>query len=322
LGFVIGLDGGRSKTAGLLCDDAGRVLARARGPGSAILGQPSAEACQALAGLVGELCTQAAIPLHALDAVGLGLSGVDFADEIAGQHAALAAALGVSPPALILANDAIVALWAAAPTERLSLIQHGTELTSALRTRFGDERVFDSLDIGAVYDLRREAFVRTARMLDGRAARSGLADRMLAHCAVAEADFAAWAYRSPQAADKRLQAGKVVFEAWRDGDPAAAAMVDAAAGDYAVLTRAMGARLGPGAFAAAFGGGLIAEGGAAFTALIRAALARTCPDAELAAIALAPEAGGALMAAHRLGWDAARLFEALRGGAAVAPPRP
>ena len=104
MGFVIGLDGGRSKTAGLLCDDAGRVLARARGAGSAVLGQPSAEACQALAGLVGDLCAQGSVRLEAVDAVGIGLSGVDFADEFAGQHAALAAALGVSPPALTLTD--------------------------------------------------------------------------------------------------------------------------------------------------------------------------------------------------------------------------
>jgi N-acetylglucosamine kinase-like BadF-type ATPase len=313
MSLVAGLDGGRSKTAGMLADETGRVLARARGPGSAILGDPSDEACAVLSDMVAELCGQAGARREDVSAVGLALCGVDFADEFESQRNTLASALAA--PQLVLANDAIVALWGAAPAYRLALVQHGSEATSACRARLGAERVFDSVDIAQLYDLRREAFALTARMIDGRAERTALADRILAHCGVTAAAFAEWAFRASEAPALRASSVAVVFAAWEAGDAAAAGMVRRAADDYALLIRAMAASLGEGAVAAAFGGGVISLGGARFAGALEAALARACPSASRVDIALPPEAGAVLMALHARGGDALAAFDRMAASA-------
>ncbi len=58
-GFLLGLDGGGSKTAGVALDGDGCVLARARLGPSAIKGKPNPGSCQVLASLVATLCEQA-----------------------------------------------------------------------------------------------------------------------------------------------------------------------------------------------------------------------------------------------------------------------
>lgn len=312
MSFIIGLDGGGTKTAGLLCDGLGHILASAKTVGTAIVGHPSPHACRALDSLVDRLCGEAGMPRRDVAHVGLGLSGVDFADEIPIQHDALRDALKLRPDQLELVNDSVTALWGVSHEERVAIVQHGTAVTSAYRTALGREILFDGLDVASVYDLRRDGFAQTARMIDGRAERTGLADRMLAHCGVSAVQFAEWVFRNPdEARSARAASASVVFGAWQDGDNAAAAMIARAARDYALTVRAMSAHMGRGAFAAAFGGGLIVQGGSRFQDLLAQTLADICPAARLAMIKLRPEAGAVLLAAHSAGRDISPLFDGL-----------
>jgi N-acetylglucosamine kinase-like BadF-type ATPase len=313
LTYLIGLDGGGTKTAGMLCDGGGRVLARRVTDGSAIVGLPPPEVCDALSGTLDRLCADAGVPRSAVDHVALGLSGVDFDDEIPAQHRSLQAGLGLDPDTLTLVNDGVSALWGVSTDARLALIQHGTGVTSAYRHALGKETVFDSLDVAAVYDVRRHAFAETARMIDGRAERTGLADRMLAHCGVTADAFAEWAFRRPLDARRvRATCAQVVFDAWSDGDSAAGTLVGRAARDYVITARTIGDRLGRGSFAVGFGGGVILQGGARFIQTLGEVLAELCPRARLTDVALPPEAGALILAVHRTGGDVPATFEFLK----------
>ncbi|WP_172448491.1 BadF/BadG/BcrA/BcrD ATPase family protein [Caulobacter mirabilis] len=304
--LVIGLDSGGAKTAGALCDERGRVLAQARDVGAAIVGLPTphfyAVAEAALAGL----CRDAGVALDRVDRVAIGLSGVDYPDEQAEQHRLVAERLGLGGR-LDLVNDGLVALWGVSDTTKTALMQHGSGITTAYRTAPGQETIYDSLDIAQVYDLRRAAFAQTARMIDGRARVTGLRDRVLAHCGVTADRFAEWAFRDPAARARRFAVAGVVFDAWREGDPAARVMVERAAADYVLSMRAMGDRI-DGSFDAAFGGGVITRGGRAFQDLIGDLMAWEVPAARMVDIRLPPELGAVVLAGHGCGLDARTLF--------------
>ena len=304
--LLIGLDSGGAKTAGVLCDEQGRVLARARGPGAAIVGMPDERFFDTARACLARLCADAGVGFDQVAGVAIGLSGGDYSDEQERQHAAISERLGLHGR-LDLVNDGLVALWGVSAAANVALMQHGSGITTAYRAGFGGGAIYDSLDVAEVYDIRRAAFALTARMLDGRAAPTGLKDRVLAHCDVAAERFAEWAFRDPAAGAKRFAVSGVVFEAWAAGDAAATQMVRLAADDYVLAMRAMGERIAA-PFEAAFGGGVIAQGGAAFQALIGERLAVEVPQARLSPIALPPELGAAMLAGRGCGLDPARLF--------------
>ena len=307
--LLIGLDSGGAKTAALLCDETGRVLARVRDIGAAIVGLPDLRFYKVVGRVLARLCEQAKIALSDVERVAMGLSGVDYPDEQAEQRRLIAARFGLEGR-LELVNDGLVALWGVSRAEALALFQHGSGVTTAYRTGYGGETIFDSLDVAEVFDVRRAAFAQTARMIDGRAEATELKDRVLAHCAVPAERFAEWAFRDEAARERRSAVAPVVFAAWQAGDPAATEMIARAADDYVLTMRVMGERIGA-RFEAAFGGGVIAQGGTAFQLRLGELLSRRVPDARLIPVALPPEHGAAVFAAFRAGLDPQPFFAKL-----------
>ncbi len=307
--IFIGLDSGGAKTAGMLCEADGRVLARARDVGAAIVGMPDHHFYDVVGSMIAELCGQAGVPQAAVSHLAIGLSGVDYPDEQAQQHQLITERLGLDDR-LTLVNDGVVALWGVSPAQRLALVQHGSGITSAYRDTYGGEAIYDSVDVAEVFDLRRAAIALTARMIDGRAAASGLRDRVLSHCGVDAGDFASWFFREPAAKALRASVAPVVFDAWRDGDIAATWIVDQAVADYVLTAQAMTAGMAEDV-EIAFGGGVINQGGPALQDLLRNRLAAACPHAVQIPVALPPEDGAAVLAGFRMGLPPLPLFETL-----------
>ncbi|MBP6876942.1 MAG: hypothetical protein KBC34_02890 [Phenylobacterium sp.] len=307
--LLIGLDSGGAKTAAVLCDETGRVLARVRDIGAAIVGLPDLRFYKVVGRVLARLCEQAKVSLADVERVAMGLSGVDYADEQAEQHRLIAARFGLEGR-LELVNDGLVALWGVSRADAVALFQHGSGVTTAYRAAPGGEAIYDSLDVAEVFDVRRAAFAQTARMIDGRAAPTELKDRVLAHCAVPADRFAEWAFRDEAARERRMAVAPVVFAAWQAGDPAAAEMIDRAADDYVLTMRVMGERIGA-PFEAAFGGGVITQGGTALQLRLGEMLSRQLPDARLAPVALPPDLGAAVFAAFRAGLDPKPFFAKL-----------
>ena len=82
-------------------------------------------------------------------------------------------------------------------------------------------------------------------MIDGRAAPTPLRERVLAFCQAPAGRFAEWAFRDPAARAKRLAVSGVVYQAWAEGDAAAAQMVAAGRRRLMRAMRAMGERDSP-----------------------------------------------------------------------------
>ena len=323
--FFVGIDGGASKTAGVLCDSDGQVLARCRKGGCVIGAQPSADSLAVLDGVINELLAHCPGGLQADWHCGLGVSGIDFADQIPGQLQAIRQALGghgtdtdfadeigLSPKRLTIVNDGIVALWGASPAARACIIQHGTGLTSAFRRELGGEQLYDCLDTSGLCDLRQEAVRVVSRMIDGRCPPGPLMDHLLRHWHVEHAEqFSEMVFRGMIPWQRLWSSVPTVFQCWLAGDAAADKLVRKAAEDYARMGQAILARIGGEGAELALGGGVLQQAPPRFWHLLEAELRRFASGATLRKPALSPEEGAAVMACHYAGADARKLFAGL-----------
>ncbi|HUT55916.1 MAG TPA: BadF/BadG/BcrA/BcrD ATPase family protein [bacterium] len=310
--LFIGIDGGMSKTEAAVINEDGALMAFTRGPGSAIMGIPSKNACGSLIKNATEACRQAGVSIEDAAAWGIGLSGIDFPDEFDRQHAALSEGLGIPPGRLKLANDAIAALWGATNARAAAIIQHGSAFTAAFRGEPGSETLFDHLDVGGIFDIRQELVKAVGRMIDGRLPKTGLLDAALKHYGIELPDsYAEKIFRRRINIQLLLSTPPLIFDAWRQGDPAAAMLVERAADDYVTAAAAMIERTQADDAAVCFGGGVIGEGGEALQSVLADKLRVACSAARVEPPRLRPALGAALMAAHAHGLDPSVLFDAL-----------
>jgi len=310
-GFLLGFDGGGTKTAAVLADLSGRILARSQVAGCAIIGAPHPAAAEVMRAVCRALCTQAGIVPQEILAAGVGLNGIDFADEYEAQLAGVAAALELPEARVTLVNDGIPALWGATAAPASAIIQHGTGFTAAWRSRPGAEQLFDHLNNGKQFDLRDQLPIAVSRMLDGRLPETPLLDAALKHYGIADrAAFPELLYRGKVPWSLMATAVPLITETWEAGDPVATQLVERAADDYARTATVMLARTGSKGATLALGGGGFRVAGPQFRELVSQRIRAANPGANVVTPRLPPELGAILMAAHRAGLDATSLFSA------------
>jgi len=310
----IGIDGGGTKTLGVLADDTGAILATCKAGASAIVGEPSPESCAVLQSVKSQLCEIAGIRPAAIAGLGLGLNGVDFPAEAVMQHGVLARALGIPPELFILVNDGIAALWGATPAPAAAILQHGTGFTAAYRSAYGNEQTFDHLDAGRFYDLRAEALALVARMMDGRAAVSPLQSAVLA-CLdhPDEKDYAEIVFRRKITPAQLARLLSAVFGVAEGGDPATRALVEHAAADYVCTAGAIMRKIGSARPEVVFGGGRLLSAPEWFWRRLAEGVHKECAGATVKRPELSPAVGAVIMAAHADGCPPARFFGTKQG---------
>ncbi len=304
----LGLDGGSHKTLGVLIDQEGEVLACVQGEGSSIGPEPAPERCAVLSGLKVRLCEEAGVEPGEIAGVGLGLSGIDFADEFEHQYTVLSKWLGVERERLALVNDGVVALWGASPAENAVIVHHGSGITHAYRTGYGQEQAYDHLDVGKMFDIRQGLAAVVARMLDGRVPPTPLKEAVLRHYGLEESNYADNLFRNLIPRERFRTAQMHAWTAWGEGDPAATGLVEQAAADYVLTALAMARRTGDPRCEVAFGGGVINHAPEEFMALLVAGVQAELPEAAVIRPRLSPGHGAALMAAFQAGVDTRPLF--------------
>ena len=72
--YIIGVDGGASKTLGVLFTETGKTLASVIEKGSN-LALDAGAASERIQQIINNLCNEATIPIEHVDAIGLGLAG-------------------------------------------------------------------------------------------------------------------------------------------------------------------------------------------------------------------------------------------------------
>ena len=228
--MFLGIDGGGSKTTGVIIDGQGRILTQCRGPSSAIKGCPSAQSCAVLQDMLSRLLLDAGAQRDNIRMGAIGLNGVDFPSEYSMQHREISQTIGIPVERLALVNDGIAALWGATSESAAAIIQLGSGFTAAFRSGHGHEMLFDHLNVGRSFDLRGELIALVARMIDGRAESTPLKAVALKHFGInSENEYAEAIYTGRVNHIKNTP--PLVFQAWQDEDPAATGLIHRMADD-------------------------------------------------------------------------------------------
>ncbi|MDR7865893.1 MAG: BadF/BadG/BcrA/BcrD ATPase family protein [Sporomusaceae bacterium] len=260
--WLIGIDGGGTKTVACAADLSGRLLARTE-TGAAnyhIIGLPAFAAL--VAGIIDDLAAAAGLARADLTLVSLGLAG---ADRDRDRRLLLGALADMGCPCLVN-SDARIALAAGLGDrgEGIVLIA-GTGSIAYGRTRGGEiiraggwgHLVSDE---GSGYDIGRQAIARGLKAAEGRDIPSPLLEHIIARLGVADiAGLIAFIY-SPAAAKADIAAlATTVAAAAAEGDELAAAILADAAVELAGLVCSVIARgfPGPGPVPVATYGGLL-----------------------------------------------------------------
>ena len=300
----LGIDGGGTKTSFLLLDGEGRLLAR-HVSGTSYYLEIGFDALRALLREgVAETLKQAQLaPAHVTSAfAGLPAHGEDSA--LQGAFDALLE--GVLPRARI-GNDMICS-WAGslggedgislvAGTGSMAYGQWGERdaRSGGWGEVFGDE--------GSAYWLAREGLALFSRMADGRAAPGPLLGLVRRHFGLAHDLDVCAAVNSAAARSRLAQLARLVSAAAAEGDAQAAALLARAGEELALLAAGVARQLDLPAEAAvevSYTGGVF-EAGDAVTGALRAAMAKSLPNAALVAPKFGPELGAAMYAARLAG---------------------
>jgi N-acetylglucosamine kinase-like BadF-type ATPase len=138
--WVLGVDGGNTKTLAAVADGSGRTYGQGRaGPGDIYNAATPEAALAAIATAVGEALAGAGIAADELDAAVFSLAGADWPEDFALLEAALPERLGLRVAPLVV-NDALGALRGGSPDWTGIAVVSGTY--NAIGARHPDGRVF------------------------------------------------------------------------------------------------------------------------------------------------------------------------------------
>ena len=248
MNYVVGVDGGGTKTAGLLVDVEGRVRARAAvGPTNyQIVGAEGIR--REIPRLVGQLFREAGIEPQRLACIALGLAGVgrpgepeavareirrlDLAAEVVVDHDAMIALVGAlvdRPGLIIIAGTGSIVLGRNERGERTRVGGWGYLL--------GDE--------GGGFFIARAGLATVMRAYDGRQEKTLLTERMLAALGLSDPqEIIPRVYRQGMSHTEMADLAPVVFQAASEGDPAAAGIIHLAGRELGQMAAAAIRRLG------------------------------------------------------------------------------
>lgn len=240
--YVVGIDSGGTKTVGLLADENGKVLAKARGGGANLVihGELSVE--KVLYQVIEDLESPGPI-----DAICLGMAGVDR-DEEKELIRGLLRRLGLRKTVRIV-NDALIALVAGAPEGIGIVISAGTGSIAYGVDPNGETARSGGWgyllgDEGSAFWLGHAAVRQGIRAVDGRGPATTLFDRISQRLELDVPDgLVKWFYDQELSRDRVARLASLVEEAADDGDVAANSLLDQAAQHLARAARAVDRKL-------------------------------------------------------------------------------
>jgi len=307
VGLYIGIDGGYSKSKGVLINEDGQILSKFNTCGTAIVGKPSRKSLSTLLDLVTKLCIKADIDKNSIDYYGIGLNGVDYEDEHPVQLQDIGGHFNSSKENIKLVNDSIIALWGSSSNPASAMLQHGSDFTSAYRDNFGNEKIFDSLNIAKSFEIRYEVRAIVARMIDGRLEPTIIKDKILDYFDVPEHLFAEYVHRNKFTLPKLLNVTSTVYDAWLEGDKEVDKLIEKAVSDYILTIKTIIKKIGKKNVDVFLGGGVITKAPREFWAYTSDRFKDTL-DISIKKVLLPPEYGAAIMAGYNCGLDPAEYF--------------
>ena len=296
-GFFIGIDGGGTKTVGLLADQTGHIIAKAESGASNYHAIGEEQTKQVLSDVVSRLIADANAALESCVCC-LGLAGVASSVDrkVIGR---LCDEIGL-PENRILTHDAQIALVGGAEELSGVIIIAGTGSIVYGMDAAGRESQAGGWghllgDEGSGYDIARRAFQAVARAADGRGESTRLSTLMLNVLAFSEPrNLIPWIHSVSK--DKVAQLAGAVFDAANANDPVAQGILDTAADELMFAARVVIDKLGFGRpFNLVLSGGIFSHQ-PTFVASLRNRLKNITPHARVCLPKRQPAYGAILLA--------------------------
>jgi N-acetylglucosamine kinase-like BadF-type ATPase len=303
--FVVGVDGGTTKTIALVADDQGHILGAARG-GNSNWTRPDVEIpMRVVADTVQAALVQAGLKGKDIAVGVFGLAGADWPEDYERREAVLSRS-GIARQ-VIVKNDAMVG-WRAGTRKTYGVvIAAGTGSNTCVIPPDGQEWCYGYyVFYGGAVDIAQEAIHAVLRQEDGRGEPTVLTQVVLDRLGYATAEFmlkGMVAGRLDQALVHSLCS--LVFEAADAGDAVAAEIVvkqGRALAEYATaaIQRFDMQAL---AFDVVLSGSLFKGQGPLLVDTVTRAIQSVVPRAQITRTQLEPAVGGVLLAYDGLGID-------------------
>jgi glucosamine kinase len=304
-GYVLGVDGGGTKTRAVVATARGEALGEGRAGPSNPLRVGVSEAVAAVREAVERACQAAGIRRLELAAAAVGLAGVKREDIRERMRAALSSELGLA--ALEVVTDADIALYGATEGKPGLVVIAGTGSICCgvnARGRRACAGGWGPLagDEGSGSWIARRALQAVARATDGRGRKSSLTEAACDYFKVERAEDLSTAVYAPNMTNNRIAAfGRHVIEAAKRRDPVAREILVEAGRELACAVAAVVKKLKMERerFQVAYVGGVFAAGNLVLEPL-REGVERAAPRAELAQPSHAPAEAAALMASEQV----------------------
>lgn len=302
--FVLGVDGGGTKTRAVVMDEDGRILSEGLSGPSNPLRIGVEHAATAIRHAVDRACHAASVHRSHLTAAEVGLAGVRRGDLRQRMKEALAS---LNIHHLEVVTDADIALFGATDGEQGLVVIAGTGSICCGVNRRGKRACAGGWgpiagDEGSGSWIARRALQAVARAADGRGAQTELSEAACDYFKASTDDDLAIAIYAPHMTNDRI-AGftKFVIEAAEDGDKIARAIVSEAGRELGLAACAVIRRLHMQreSFQVAYVGGVFTSGETILTQM-RRQIKEAAPRAFTAPPKLAPAEAAARMAATHL----------------------
>ena len=303
--YVMGVDGGTTKTIALVADDRGHILGAGRGGGSNWVGEDVEIPMAVVVETAQKALQQAGLTGQDIEMAVFGLAGADWPEDHTRRQKVLERS-GIARR-LLVKNDAFVGLRAGTRKPYGVVIVAGTGTNTAIITPDGQEWAYGYYALyGGARDIAREGILAVFREEDGRGP----------HTSLTEAILGKLGYATPEALLKAMIAGRVeedailtccplVFAAAESGDEVATAIIvnhGLALAEYATaLIRRYGLR--DQEFDVVLSGSVFKGQGPLLCDTITWAVHRVAPRAHVVRARFEPAVGGVLLAYDALGLE-------------------
>lgn len=190
-GWLLGVDGGGTKTVAALADRSGAIVAACRTGGSNYQSIGTSAAGRELRAAVNQVLSQAGVTLEAIDAAAFGLAGADREAEMAIVQTMVAEHVPVARR--YVENDALLALRAGTEDGVGVGLVAGTGTNCIARDRYGRRLQVGGMgpisgDVGYAEDLAMRALGGAWMAHDGRAGPSALSQAVCEALSVPSVD--------------------------------------------------------------------------------------------------------------------------------------
>ncbi|HTL41532.1 MAG TPA: BadF/BadG/BcrA/BcrD ATPase family protein [Pseudolysinimonas sp.] len=311
-GLIVGVDGGGSKTHAVALTLDGELVGRGDGPGSS----PHWIGVEASIDIV-DAAVRAALGGGTAAQANLYLSGLDLEAEVTAYTAALVQ-MPWAGPRTVVANDLWALLRAGTESPDAVAVICGTGINAVGVRADGATVRFAALgpisgDWGGGSGLGEEALWHAARDEDGRGPATLLRDAVLRGMGVSSiARLTEDLHLGRRALTELAVLSPAVFDAARQGDAVAGALVDRQAAEVVAFARAALTRLEllDREVPVVLGGGIIRAGDERLMRGISEGLAADAPHARIVIVSAPPIVGAGLLALESAGASPAALDRA------------